>query len=328
MCPTPPARSCSRRRSWRSGSTTKSPIGWISLRGWSTGVLLFVMLPVVVALALAPLIAADPAVRRDSSPTAGPTPCSSRSSWWRSGGGTGSAPGEAPAWPAGSARCALGLACSIKQTPWFCVPFLVIGVGLEAHRRGRNPWPVAAAVPGHRGRRLLGGQSPVHHLAAERMVDAGRSSRSPNHWWPTARARSPWPARADRWGGAVPCCRSPGSWSIVALLAAFVLWYPGMKRIWLFLLPIVLFVPGRSLSSYLIDLFPAAMIAAVTVAHGPVTVGSPARTGGRRWAAATVVAVPVAGRPGRDGRCLHLRPAAAVGRRVPYLERHPASWTR
>ncbi len=32
----------------------------------------------------------------------------------------------------------LGLACSIKQTPWFCVPFLVVGVALEARRSGRG----------------------------------------------------------------------------------------------------------------------------------------------------------------------------------------------
>ena len=40
---------------------------------------------------------------------------------------------------------ALGLACSIKQTPWFCVPFIVIGLVIEARRSGRRP--VRTVVP-------------------------------------------------------------------------------------------------------------------------------------------------------------------------------------
>ena len=43
---------------------------------------------------------------------------------------------------------ALGLACSIKQTPWFCVPFLVIGIYIETRRSGRSPsrwWPGTSA---------------------------------------------------------------------------------------------------------------------------------------------------------------------------------------
>ena len=34
---------------------------------------------------------------------------------------------------------ALGLACSIKQTPWFCLPFLAIGLFIEACNTGRRP---------------------------------------------------------------------------------------------------------------------------------------------------------------------------------------------
>jgi len=40
---------------------------------------------------------------------------------------------------------ALGLACAVKQLPWFCVPFLLIGVTLEARRHGRRAAPVALA---------------------------------------------------------------------------------------------------------------------------------------------------------------------------------------
>ena len=33
---------------------------------------------------------------------------------------------------------ALGIACAIKQTPWFCVPMLIAGVAIEARRSGRD----------------------------------------------------------------------------------------------------------------------------------------------------------------------------------------------
>jgi len=81
----------------------------------------------------------------------------------------------------------------------------------------------------------------------------------------------------------------------VALMVAFVLWYPRMKRVWLLLLPLVLFVPGRSLTSYLIDFFPAAMIAAVSVA-APATLPTTVvrSTGARRWWPGAALAVPLA----------------------------------
>jgi uncharacterized membrane protein len=184
----------------------------------------------------------------------------------------------------------LGLACSIKQTPWFCVPILVIGVGLEAHRRGRNPWPVAGAYLA-----IVVGVFSVVNLP---FIIWQPSAWVHGTFLPFAQ-----PLVADGQGAVtlalhgltggvvLPFLSVAGVLAYVALLAAFVLWYPRMKRIWLFLLPVVLFVPGRSLSSYLIDLFPAAMIAAITVTS-PVTVASSDRGGGRRWAAAMVV-VPV-----------------------------------
>ncbi len=70
----------------------------------------------------------------------------------------------------------------------------------------------------------------------------------------------------------------------VSLVAALVVWYPGMKRLWMLLLPLTFFVAARSLLSYLLDLYPAAIVAAVTVA--PVAAAraarpAHARTGGR-----------------------------------------------
>ena len=41
-----------------------------------------------------------------------------------------------------------------------------------------------------------------------------------------------------------------------------------MKRVWMLLLPLAFFVATRSLSSYLADLYPAAIVAALSVAAG------------------------------------------------------------
>jgi uncharacterized membrane protein len=100
-------------------------------------------------------------------------------------------------------------------------------------------------------------------------------------------------------GGVVlPLLSVAGALAYLALLAAFVVWYPTMKVVWLLVLPLVLLVPGRSFSGYLIDLFPAALVAAVTVwpvksVEGAAEVarldtGAPAR----RWAVRAAVGVP------------------------------------
>jgi hypothetical protein len=66
-----------------------------------------------------------------------------------------------------------------------------------------------------------------------------------------------------------------------------------MKRVWLFLLPAVLFVPARSLSSYLVDFIPIALVGAVTVGL-PTLAGRPVLGRGRRWWGAVAgVAVPL-----------------------------------
>ena len=160
---------------------------------------------------------------------------------------------------------ALGLACSIKQTPWFCVPFLAVGLYLEARASGRRPL------------RIVGG-----YLAIVAGVFAAVNLPF-IIWQPVAWARGtvlPFdrPLVADGQGlvsvalhgvvrgASLPLLSVVSVLVFIALLAALVVWYPGMKRIWMLLLPLTFFVGARSLLSYLIDLFPAALVAAVSVA--------------------------------------------------------------
>jgi uncharacterized membrane protein len=100
-------------------------------------------------------------------------------------------------------------------------------------------------------------------------------------------------------GGVVmPLLSVAAALAYLTLLAAFVVWYPAMKIVWLLVLPIVLLVPARSFSSYLVDLFPAAVVAVVTVrrveavdgatAAARLDTGSPAR----RWSVRAAVGIP------------------------------------
>lgn len=182
---------------------------------------------------------------------------------------------------------ALGLACSVKQTPWFCVPFLVVGVALEARRSGRSPW------------------TAVRYLAVVVVVFA--AVNLPFIVW----GRHAWvngvlipfskglvadgqglvtlAIHGSTGGVLLPLLSVAAALAFVALMAAYVLWFPGMRRVWLFLLPVVLFIPGRSLASYLLDFFPAAVVAAATVG-GPT---APAASTTRRWVQRVAVVAPL-----------------------------------
>jgi uncharacterized membrane protein len=185
---------------------------------------------------------------------------------------------------------ALGLACSIKQTPWFCVPFLAIGIALEAKMSGRRVWSLIA--------RYLGIVSGIFAVVNLPFVI----------WSPAAWARGAFlpfvdPLVADGQGlvtlalhgivrgVSLPWLSVAGVLVVLAELAALVVWYPRMKRIWILLLPLAFFVATRSLSTYLVDLYPAAIVAVVTV--GPAAGrSSVARSGSRRVPAGVVVLVP------------------------------------
>ncbi len=190
---------------------------------------------------------------------------------------------------------ALGLACTIKQTPWFCLPFLVIGVFLESRRAGRPATHVAlrylltvVAVFGavnlpfviwQPGAWLHGTVIPVFGgLVADGQGLVSLATHGVT-------------------GGVDLIMLSvAGGLALVTVVTAFALWYPHLKRIWLLLVPIPLFFTPRSLSSYLIDLFPAAVVAALSV-HS-ASQGSPAPPGGRqrvRVLPVLTVAIPALG---------------------------------
>jgi uncharacterized membrane protein len=263
---------------------------WTDLVAWlATGVLLFVLLPVGLRWLAALVLMAPAFVGAFSGGGTDalflPFLVVAVWRWDRFGAGRG----------AGIARwigpLALGVACAVKQTPWFCLPLLVIGLGIEASRRGDAVWRV-----------------PARYLAV--VVGVFAACNLPFViWGPRAWADGVFlpftkPLVADGQGlvtlathgltgGVVlPLLSVAGALAYVALLAAFVVWYPAMKVVWLFVLPVVLFVPGRSFSGYLIDFFPAALVAAWSVAGVPRAARVDAGPTARRCAAGLAVSAP------------------------------------
>jgi uncharacterized membrane protein len=269
---------------------------WTDLVAWlATGLLLFLLLPASLRWLAALVFMAGAFVGTFS---AGGTdalfiPFLVVAVWRWDRFGTGRAAGLAN-W---IGPVALGLACAVKQTPWFCLPLLLIGLGIEARRRGEPVWRV-----------------PARYLALAVGVFAACNLPfivwGAHAWLDGVLLPFTKPLVADGQGlvtlsihgltgGVVmPLLSVAGALAYVALLAAFVIWYPAMKVVWLLVLPIVLLVPARSFSGYLIDLFPAALVAALTVSRmrgvDDVTAAPRLDTGtpARRWAVRAAVGIP------------------------------------
>ncbi|HMK63161.1 MAG TPA: hypothetical protein VK386_06045 [Acidimicrobiales bacterium] len=164
----------------------------------------------------------------------------------------------------------LGVACAIKQTPWFAVPMLATGIFLEARRSGRAPLPVCLRylltvlvvfavlnlpfLAWHPGAWLHGTFVP---LTGGLVADGQGLVTLATH---------------GLTGGVnLKMLSLAGALALIACVAAFVAWYPQLKRIWPLLLTIPFFISPRSLSSYLVDLIPVALVAALSVEGVPHT---------------------------------------------------------
>ncbi len=170
---------------------------------------------------------------------------------------------------------ALGVACAIKQTPWFFVPILATGVVLEARLSGRPAMRPAL--------RYLGIVVGVFSIVNLPFIV----------WQPSAWARGsllPFFGGLIAQGQGLVTLATHGitggadltMLSVVsvlgylAMLTAWIRWYPTLKRAWFLVLPVVFFLAPRSLASYLVDLVPVAVVAAVTVHNAPHVSPSPA----------------------------------------------------
>jgi len=207
-------------------------------------------------------------------------------------------PGRTTTWlPAWVGPVSLGVACSVKQSPWFCVPFLLVGVACEARRAGRGGRWAGAGAAVRYGAVVLG---------TFLVVNLPFLVWSPSAWTRGTFLPMTEPLVADGQGlvalalhgltgGVVlPWMSAAAGLVLVALVVAFALWETRLRRAWLFLVPLALFVPDRSLANYLTDFVPAALVAAASLApvRAPATATAPGWAVRRPWASRLAVAVP------------------------------------
>jgi hypothetical protein len=159
----------------------------------------------------------------------------------------------------------LGLACTVKQTPWFVAAFLLVGVAAAAAERG-DRWPVVAA-------RYVGVA-----VATFLVVNVPFIVLDPVAWLrsvllPLVDATVPdgqgvvaLAVRAGLGGGRLDLLGLVGLAGIVVSLLGLLLWWRQLKRVWPVFVPIVLMLPTRSLSTYLVMALPAVLVGCVTAA--------------------------------------------------------------
>ena len=191
---------------------------------------------------------------------------------------------------------ALGLACAIKQTPWFLVPFVMVGIVLEA-KGNRNAWRAAL----HTGIAYTGA-----FAAAFLVPNLPFIVGAPVAWLrgvltplllptvPGGQGIISITLFAGIGGGNLKLFTYAAVLLFLALLLWYIASYPRMKA-WTFLLPsLFLVLPTRSLANYLTMLAPVAIVAAVTIARREPVVLKASANGLWRWPARVLASGAVA----------------------------------
>jgi uncharacterized membrane protein len=227
-----------------------------------TGVLVFALLPASMRW-LGALVLATPVLVMMGTDAAF-LPFLVLAAWRWDRFGTGAGAGVA-AW---LGPVALGVACAVKQVPWFCVPFLAIGIGIEAHRSARRVAPVVL--------RYLG-----IVLGVFAVVNLPFVAWDPGAWTRGTFLPLVQPLVADGQGlvslathgitGGVHLTQLAvaGVLAYATTLLAFAGWYSRLKRLWPLFVPVLFYFGVRSLSSYLLDLLPVVIVAAASVNASP-----------------------------------------------------------
>lgn len=165
-------------------------------------------------------------------------------------------------WRKWMAPVTLGIACAVKQTPWFLIPFLVIGLAVECRDANVSRWKVIG--------QYLGAVSAVFVF-----INLPFILWSPSQWLrdvvvPLTTPTEPGGQGLIGWtifehfGGQLRFFSLAGALVFGASIFAFLGWYPLFKRSWPFLVAATFFFPTRSFGSYLIMLIPAGLVAGST----------------------------------------------------------------
>ena len=187
----------------------------------------------------------------------------------------------------------LGLAMAVKQTPWLVLPFLVVGVALEARRAPRSG---AGDASGERPWWWVPGRYLAIALGAFLVPNLPFIFADPRAWWsgiltpilshavPAGQGYVGLSLFLGVGGGSLLAYSVALAVILLWLVATFALTYPSLKRVAVLIPAIVLFFSARSFGSYLVTLLPAALVAAYTVDRVPSYSPAPAPSRRARWA--------------------------------------------
>jgi hypothetical protein len=161
----------------------------------------------------------------------------------------------------------LGLACCVKQQPWFLVPFLLIAVAFEARRRGLSPWRELLRYAALVGVAFLVPNLPfiVWDPAAwfSRLLTPFTGGLVPMGIGPAGLLR---PLAIG--GGALVLFAVAAAATLIGTAALLCARYDSMRRIIPLLPAITLFMSARPFASYLTFCIPALVVNAAALNAG------------------------------------------------------------
>ena len=170
---------------------------------------------------------------------------------------------QAPRWHRWIGPVSLGIACSIKQTPWFAAPLLLLVVLAEARDLDRSRWKIGASYV-------------ALALAPFLALNLPFILWNAKVWWHGILIPLAQPLIPDGQGlvsivqhgllqSVTPNWLSLAGIGILILLGVSI-WAQPLRwsTAWLFALPLVFFVAARSLTAYYIDFLPAGIVAALS----------------------------------------------------------------
>ena len=143
----------------------------------------------------------------------------------------------------------LGLACSVKPTPWLMAPFLVAAVTVEAARRGRNPWRCALRYTAIAVATFLAVNGPFIVMDAGAWVH-GTLLPLASPLVPFGQGIAMLPVYLHLAGGHVAYLGIAGIAAVLASFGAFVAFYPRTARLLPLMAAAPLLLSSRSLFNY------------------------------------------------------------------------------
>ena len=157
----------------------------------------------------------------------------------------------------------IGLAATIKQTPWFTLPFLVAGVAIEAHHRGQDWRRIALRYVSMAAAVFAVVNLPFLVLDPRAWVK-GVMTPIVSHLIPAGQGLVGLTLFAD-FGGQLRFYTYASVLVVILAFAVYLGWYGTMKRVWPLLIPLAFFWPNRSFASYMVMMIPAILVAMTTV---------------------------------------------------------------